>query len=302
MPNILRRFSWSPVTGDEVPLCALVLLSRAWHILTEYPSTPSAAHGVLYWETNMKPLIKMILVPAALMALALASTAHAQVDNSLYAELLTKYNKDGLVDYKGLMTEKDKLERYLEILSQVDADALPPDEQYAYYINAYNAWTLKLILDNYPVDSIKDIGGLFSSPWKIEFVRLKNGTVHLDNVEHDILRPRFKDARVHFAVNCASLGCPLLYDKPFEGATLDATLEKLTREHINDPNFTYLKGDDLFVSKVFDWFGGDWGDEDAKVAFVLQYAKPDFKQKIEAQGNKLDLKYAHWDWDLNEAK
>ena len=250
----------------------------------------------------MQSFIKILLIPTVLIALALASTAHAQVDNSLYAELLAKYNKAGLVDYKGLMTEKNKLDRYLEILSQVDVDALPPDEQYAYYINVYNAWTLKLILDNYPVDSIKDIGGLFSSPWKIEFVRLKNGTVHLDNVEHDILRPRFKDARVHFAVNCASLGCPLLYDKPFEGATLDATLEKLTREHINDPKFTYLKGDDLFVSKVFDWFGGDWGDEDDKVAFVLQYADPDFKQKIEAQGNKLDLKYAHWDWDLNEAK
>ena len=129
--------------------------------------------------------------------------AEETVDHSIFAGLLQKYVKDGIVNYKNFKSEEQKLDQYLGILNNTNPGELSRNEQFAFYMNAYNAYTVKLILENYPVTSIKDTGSLLKSPWKIDFVKIGGKTMTLDDVEHNILRPRFQDARVHFAVNCA---------------------------------------------------------------------------------------------------
>lgn len=139
-----------------------------------------------------------------------SSWAETLVDNTRYAELLEKYVHDGVVNYRDLKTEELKLDQYLDLLNRTNPNELARDEQFAFYMNAYNAYTLKLIVEHYPVKSIKDIGGLFRSPWKIKFCKVGGETLTLDDIEHQILRPRFQDARVHFAINCAAKDCPPL--------------------------------------------------------------------------------------------
>jgi hypothetical protein len=259
-------------------------------------------------KTRMSYPMAFTRLPLAFLALLamfvfIPPPAHGsqKVDNRLYAELLAKHTRDGLVDYASFKTEHPKLKKYLGHMANINPDALSRDDAFAYYINLYNAATIDLVLENYPgIDSIKDIGGFFGNPWKIDFIALKGKKVHLDHLEHEIMRPTYKDPRLHFAVNCASLGCPPLYAKPFEGGTLDATLDKLTRQNMSDPVHTRLEGDDLYVSKVFDWFGEDWGERDQKVAFVRKYSPPEQAAKIDQLGSRLDLKYSHWDWTLND--
>jgi hypothetical protein len=237
-----------------------------------------------------------------LASIAPQAWATQKVDHRLYAELLAQHTRDGLVNYASFKTEQAKLKAYLEHLAGINPDALGRDDAFAYYLNLYNAATIDLVLENYPgIDSIKDIGGFFGNPWKIEFITLNDKKVHLDHVEHEILRPTYKDPRLHFAVNCASLGCPPLHDKPFEGDSLDATLDELTRQNMADPAHTRLEGDDLYVSKVFDWFGEDWGGKEDKVAFVRKYSSPARATEIDRVGDSLDLKYSDWDWTLNDS-
>ena len=250
-------------------------------------------------------LVRIFLIffflAAMLSIIAPQAWAATKVDNRPYAELLAKHTRDGLVDYESFKTEHPKLKEYLAYLAGINPDELSREDAFAYYINLYNAATIDLILKNYPgIDSIKDIGGFFGNPWKIEFITLKGKKVHLDHVEHEILRPTYRDPRLHFAVNCASLGCPLLHANPFEGETLDATLDELTRQNMADPAHTRLEGDNLYVSKVFGWFGEDWGGEKDKIAFVRKYSSPKQAAEIDQLGDSFNLKYSHWDWTLND--
>ncbi|GAK61565.1 hypothetical protein U27_01466 [Candidatus Vecturithrix granuli] len=226
-----------------------------------------------------------------------SSQAETIVDNAIYAELLEKYLQDGVVNYEGLKTEETRLDQYLALLDQTDPDALARNEQFAFYMNAYNAYTLKLIVEHYPVKSIKDIGGLFKSPWKIKFCKVGGETLTLDDIEHNILRPRFQDARVHFAINCAAKDCPPLISVPYQGAMLDQQLDANTRAFLNNPAKTYLDGDTLWVSSIFKWFGEDFNKD--PLSFVLTYAEGDFKQRLEDAKDRIKVKYLKYDWSLN---
>lgn len=237
-----------------------------------------------------------IFLVAALGTVALAANT---VDNQIYGELLKKYVVDGNVDYKGFKVEEKKLDQYLDILTKVDVDALDRDEQFAHYVNVYNAWTIKLILTKYPdLESIKDLGNILKSPWKKKFVQLKDEVVTLDHVEHDILRPGFKDPRVHFAVNCASRSCPPLRSEPYTGAKLDRQLREMTAAFINDPGQYRLEDDTLRVSSIFKWFSEDFNGD--VTGFYRQYAQGDLKSKLEALGNRTKIKYLDYDWSLND--
>ena len=225
-------------------------------------------------------------------------TAQQPVDNSSYASLLEAYVKNGHVDYKGFKADENKLDQYLAQLETVEPQNLDRDERMAFYINAYNAWTIKLILNNYPgVKSIKDLGTIFKSPWKKKFVKVDGKTVTLDHIEHDILRPEFKDPRVHFAVNCASISCPPLLDEPYTGADLDNQLDGVAKKFINDPNSNFVKGKALHVSRIFKWFGEDF-DNDI-LGYVRSHAQGDLAQKIANAKNNLKVKYLDYDWSLN---
>ena len=225
--------------------------------------------------------------------------AGSTVDHSIYADLLKNYIKNGRVDYAGFKSEEAKLDTYLKILEAVDPQSLLKDEQFAFYANVYNAWTIKLILSGYPeVKSIKDLGNLFQSPWKKQIVRIDGEVMTLDNVEHDILRPRFKDPRVHFAINCAAISCPPLRHEPFQGDILDLQLEDSTRSFLNDPSSYKLDGNKFYVSKIFKWFAEDF-DHDV-LSFYLKYGEGELKQKLEANRKKIQIKYLDYDWSLND--
>jgi hypothetical protein len=220
------------------------------------------------------------------------------VDQSIYAELLSNYVKAGRVDYAGLKINQGRLDQYLRALEQVEPGRLNREEAFAFYINAYNAWTIKLILSGYPgINSIKDLGSLFQSPWKKEFVRIHGKTLSLDQIEHDILRPRFKDPRVHFAINCASKSCPPLLSEPYRGDRLDAQLTRVTTDFLNQPANSRLESHQLWVSSIFKWFAEDF-DHDV-VGFYLKYAQGDLKQKLQAVRDRIELKYLDYDWSWN---
>jgi len=248
---------------------------------------------------HISGLIRLRLWALALAGiLLLTGTVGAAPDDSIYAELLNRYNRNGLVDYAGFKRDEVRLDQYLAVLAKIDPNTLSRSEQFAYYANAYNAWTIKLILTGYPgVESIKDLGSLFKSPWKKKFVELDGKVITLDNIEHDILRPRFKDPRVHMAVNCASKGCPPLWNEPFTGSRLDDQLDAAARSFINNPGFNRLEGNTLFVSKIFKWFREDF--EDDVIGFIEKYAEGQLKARIQANRALLEVEYLDYDWSLN---
>ena len=238
----------------------------------------------------------MITGAAGLQSIASSGTA---VDNGLYGELLKKYVRDGKVDYAGFKTEEAKLDRYLKILENVDPGILSRNEQFAFYINAYNAWTIKLILSGYPgVTSIKDLGSLLKSPWKKKIVRIDGKVITLDHVEHEILRPRYKDPRVHFAINCAAKSCPPLRPEPFNGNILDRQLDDSTRSFINNPQSYRLDDSELYVSRIFKWFSEDFNED--IFGFFLKYATGNLKKELKSKSERIVVKYLGYDWSLNE--
>lgn len=226
------------------------------------------------------------------------SRADNTVDHSIYADLLDKYVHQGNVDYRGFKTEESKLDQYLKVLENVDSKSLSKNEQFAFYINAYNAWTIKLILSGYPgIESIKDLGSIFQSPWKKKICRIDGDVITLDDIEHTILRPRFKDSRVHFAINCASVSCPPLLSEPFLGSTLDQQLDRATGAFINNPKRNYLDGETLYVSRIFKWFGKDFNYD--IIGFFLKYADDHLKKELEIKKQTIQINYLHYDWSLN---
>jgi hypothetical protein len=247
---------------------------------------------------------KRILRTAAAVAFAAAiigtgpPAAATAVDHGIFAELLAKYVKNGAVDYAGFKAEEARLDQYLKAIERVDPESLPRHEQFAFYINAYNAWTIKLILTGYPgLKSIKDLGGLFQSPWQKEFVRINGKTLNLDDIEHNILRPRFKDPRVHFAINCSAKSCPPLFTEPYRGDMLDAQLTRVTSDFLNGPANSRLDGDTLWVSSIFKWFAEDFNND--AIGFYRKYAQGELKQKLEAGRGRIEVKYLDYDWSLN---
>ncbi len=222
------------------------------------------------------------------------------VDNRLWAELLQDHVKNGRVDYDGFKQDEAKLDQYLAILSATDPGTLSHNHQFAFYINAYNAFTIKLVLARYPgINSIKETGGFFSNPRSKKFIPLSGFKVNLDHIEHDILRPRFKDPRMHFAINCAAKSCPPLLNEPYEGDTLESLLDEQTRQFINHPKNTFLKDGTLFVSRIFKWFEGDFSDN--PLGFIRRYADDALKQALDntAATGEIDIQYLYYDWTLN---
>ena len=228
-------------------------------------------------------------------------TVSAQSLHRDWNELLSRHVQDGVVDYRGFKEDEVLLDRYLGLLAATDPQQLSEPDQLAYYINGYNSYTVKLILDNFkngkPPSSIRRIGGLFSSPWKISFAVLGGNTYSLDNIEHDIIRVQFSEPRIHFAVNCASKSCPILISEAYEGKILDAQLEASTREFLENPDHNYLAGDTLHVSSIFKWYKEDFNDD--PVAFFLAHTSGGLKQSLNTRKDDIRVKYLDYDWSLN---
>ncbi|MBE9569930.1 MAG: DUF547 domain-containing protein [Proteobacteria bacterium] len=249
-------------------------------------------------KNNRYLLFLSALLFSFITALVETGSSAQVVDNTIYAELLGKYVKDGVVDYEGFKNVEAKLEQYLKVLEKTDTKTLSRNEQFAFYVNAYNSWTIKLILSGYPgIKSIKDLGSLFKSPWKKKICRIDGRIITLDDIEHNILRPRFKDPRVHFAINCAAKSCPPVRSEPYRGGELDQQLDEMTRAFINDLENNRLEGHTLYVSSIFKWFKEDFNKD--IIGFFLKYAKGDLKEQLEANKEKIRVKYLAYDWSLN---
>lgn len=200
--------------------------------------------------------------------------------------------------------DREALRAYLAGLQQVPIRTFNRGEQRAYWINLYNAATVNVVLEHYPVDSILKIDispGLFAKgPWKKKLLEVEGEAVSLDDIEHRILRPIWKDPRTHYAVNCASLGCPNLQAQAYSSGNLEALLDAGARAYVNHPRGARVAGGRLTVSSIYAWFEDDFGGDDAGViAHLRRYAEPALARQLEGVRRVSGHAY---DWALNDRK
>ena len=225
-----------------------------------------------------------------------------------------QWNAEGTtstVDYTGFARDSKALDVYLDSLATINRNTLDSwkqSDREAFLINAYNAATVKLILTRYPdLKSIRDLGGLFSSPWKKVFVDLLDQRRSLDAIEHTLLRGAsdYSDPRIHFAINCASIGCPALRPEAYVGATLHTQLADQTTRFLKDRSRNRLAADSdsLHVSKIFDWYGADFDAHSGGVRiFLADHADAlgfDAAQSRQLREGKLPIGFTDYDWSLN---
>ncbi len=199
--------------------------------------------------------------------------------------------------------DRRMLEDYLASLSEVPIDEYSRGEQRAFWINLYNALTVKIVLERYPVASIRDINlssGLFSrGPWKAKRVSVAGQMLSLNDIEHRILRPIWRDARLHYAVNCASIGCPNLAREAFTAANTEELLERAARAYVNHPRGVRFAGESLIVSSIYVWFEGDFVTSSGSVlSHLRRYAEGNLAAQLAAVSRFDDHAY---DWRLNDA-
>jgi hypothetical protein len=241
---------------------------------------------------NVLRHIFLLIFAAGLFPGAQGSTVSPSTafDHAIWHELLQTYvNASGGVDYAGLRAEKSRLETYLQKLqARPPADDWSRDEKLAYWINAYNAFTVKLILDNYPLKSIRDL----NEPWDRKFIRIGGKAYSLNDIEHNIIRKEFDEPRIHFAVNCAAKSCPPLLNAAYTAAALDRQLEQQTRAFINNPQFNRLSPGQASLSAIFDWYKEDFTKGNTLIAYLNRYAKT----RLQSDAG---ISYLEYDWGLN---
>lgn len=264
------------------------------------------------------------LLGCAVMILAMPCYG-ADFSHQVWDELLQKHvhvlagGGATQLDYRGVMAERKKLSSYLHALSGLsrkEFDSWSKNEQLAFLINSYNAWTVELVLSRYPkLDSIKDLGSFFRSPWQRDFIPLFGETVGLDHIEHDLIRGsnRYKEPRIHFAVNCASIGCPALANQAYAAKNLEAQLEQATINFLSDSRRNYYRNGVLTISPIFKWYREDfersWRGATSLQQFLALYAQAlniedldsgDVSKKLVA--GKLEIKFSDYDWQLNDLR
>ncbi|TDB65058.1 DUF547 domain-containing protein [Arundinibacter roseus] len=229
-----------------------------------------------------------------------APTSNAlDVDHGIWDKLLKKHvNNQGMVDYKGFKQDRAELKKYLNLLSKsAPNNKWSKDEQLAYWINAYNAYTIELILEHYPVKSIKDIGSsikipFVNTPWDVKFIEIGGKKMDLNNIEHGIIRKQFNEPRIHFALVCAAKSCPPLRNEAFTADKLDKQLDDQGRDFLNDPTKNVVTKNSASITKIMDWYGGDFKKKMPVKEWINKYAKT----KLESDA----ISYMNYNWALNE--
>lgn len=261
-----------------------------------------------------------LLVVHAVTAVTAKAFDGAGFDNSRWDALLTKYvevhegGKVTEVDYRGMAKDRTELDGYLKQLAQITQnqfDAWPKTEQLAFLINSYNAWTVELILTRYPdVQSIKDLGSLFQSPWKKKLFFLLDEKRSLDDLEHGLIRGsgRYNEPRIHFAVNCASIGCPALKKQAYRGDILEEQLDEVTRLFLLDRSRNRLGIGELQISSIFKWYREDfergWRGVNSLPEFLALYKDSLGLNPTDVDAllaDKLTITFLDYDWKLNDS-
>ncbi len=210
------------------------------------------------------------------------------INHQLFGAQLQKYVNAGKVNYNAWKKDMTGLQKYLDELSAAkNIEKWTYEDKLVFWINTYNSFTVKLILDNYPIKSIKDING--GKPWDKRFIKIGSTFYSLNDIENEIIRKKFGEPRIHFALNCAAKSCPILVNKAFTKENLNSLLESNTKNFINGPENTITK-DKLEISSIFDWYGSDFDD---LVGFIGKYSttKPNTNAKIS---------FKNYNWSLNE--
>lgn len=234
-------------------------------------------------------------------------TNTATIDHSKWQSILDEYlvtdDPSGInyVDYQSLLEEDSQLlVDYLEMLATVNPTAYSRAEQLAYWINLYNALTVKLIIDNYPLESITKLGKskLSFGPWDDQITVIASKALSLNDIEHSILRPIWKDYRIHFAVNCASKGCPNLQDQAFTRENTLILFNKAATEYLQHPRGLSYDGKTLTLSSIFDWYKQDFGEnQQQRLNTLLKYLPDEVSNQL--RSNHYTIKY-DYDWALND--
>ncbi len=213
-----------------------------------------------------------------------------KIDHSSWDTLLkTHVDTNGNVDYEGFFKDTITLSNYIsELGSNPTSTTANKNEKLAYYINLYNAATVKLILDNYPTKSIKNI----VKPWDKQWIKVGNKTLSLGDIEHKILR-KMEEPRIHFAINCASFSCPMLKNEAFIASKMEAQLEQATKDFINDPKRNIISISKIEISQIFKWFKKDFTTKGTIVDFIKPYTTINLSKKT-------SVKYLDYNWSLNE--
>ncbi len=252
-------------------------------------------------------LIALCFLGSPTDSLAAFDQTHAQWSSVLKSSVVQK----GLatqVNYKAIKANPVIFEAYLSSLSAVtDAEFLTftENQKLAFLINGYNAFTVKLIVDNYPVKSIRDLGSVFSSAWKKKFFKLFGLDRNLDNVEHDMIRKSFNEPRIHFAVVCASVGCPALRVEAYQASRLEAQLESAAHDFLSDTTRNRFLSDSkkLEISSIFKWYGDDFVKKFGSLeAFLADRFTTNESDRILIRARKVPVRFLDYDWSLNELK
>jgi len=242
--------------------------------------------------------ISLLVVMAVLFAcsfsspLNFASTGTKPISHIGLDTLLKKHvSVQGNVNYKGFKKDSIAFEKYLSLLTKnpPDDSTWNNNEKLAYWINAYNAFTIKLILNNYPTKSIKNI----SNPWDKKFFSIGKNKMNLNAIEHEILRKKFNEPRIHFAIVCASYSCPKLLNTAFTAANIEKQLEAQAKDFINDPKRNIITADKVQLSEIFSWFTGDFTKKGTLIAFLNKYSTVKINEKAK-------VSYLPYNWNLNE--
>jgi hypothetical protein len=231
--------------------------------------------------------------------------SHGGLDKIL-KEAVSFEGNQSFIDYKKIKTDQAPLKSYLASLSSVKKSKYEnwnAGERLAFLINAYNAFTIKLIVDNYPVQSIKDLGGFLKSPWKKEFFTLFGKQTHLDGIEHDMIRKKFDEPRIHFAVVCASIGCPPIQKFAFKASEMEKQFKIATKTFLMDTkkNSYDKKKKKLRLSKVFKWYGDYFNKKyGSYLKFISTRITEDKGLQKKIANDKVNSSWNSYDWGLNE--
>lgn len=253
---------------------------------------------------GMKNLYRMfIFLLLAGLPFSIACAAEFDHNHARYGEVLRKFVREGRVNYEALKEDRQALDAYLDELSAISEEDFKngsQEQRLSFLINLYNAQTLALIIDHYPVKSIKKIGTLFKGPWDQPVARLWGKTMTLNGLEHDILRRQYQEPLIHFALVCAARGCPILHGEPYLAGRLESQLKDQARKFLSDKNKNRIDNTNkiIYLSPIFKWFEEDFVKKSGSVLSFIQPYFPEAPSDL----SQYRIQYTEYDWSLNVDK
>jgi len=268
-----------------VTIVAIIAIAVGLKGYSLYQAT--SANPLVYWQTSDE-------------------SNQQKIDHGLWQEFLSNYlsrnnSEPRTLNYQNVTTQdKKKLSDYLARLQSLDPRTYPKNEQLAYWVNLYNALVINLVLSHYPIDSIKNIGNGLTGPWNIELATIAGRQVTLNQIEHGILRPLWQDNRIHYVINCASIGCPDLPLQSFSSVNINKQLNDAAIRFINQHKAVHLANNTLTLSSIYNWFAVDFGSSNENIIkHIKAYALPELKSELEHFSGTIEFDY---NWKLNSTK